>query len=356
MLASAKGWISQAKCLAYSPVEAVWNPWDAKYDGKAECFCELLAVVNSSFQVVFDVLILLIPFAIFRTLKLNKSMKSKFSIVSLPDIIIYRSYEYDRLSSLAHADCDPVGICFIYVLGLLSFSMTVVRLHLALDRDASATFVQLREKFTTFSFWTIIETTTALICANLPPMTTMLRRVYSKLVSTVGLSGISGSGSGSRSASGAERKGDNSYLRSLRKNRRRLDSEIRFQSKTGRFNLSWIYGAQSSNSAARSRSTKDQSVSVASIGMKENRPGSDRALHRIGVKTETIIDVEKADSESFTVREDDIEQNAPGAGSEGFNEAGSVEVRRRALMDGYLPPAAESSGKVKTTVTGTELI
>ena len=59
----------------------MWNPWDAKYDGKAGCFCAQLAVVNSSFQVGFDILILLIPFAIFRTLKLNKSVISKYSVI-----------------------------------------------------------------------------------------------------------------------------------------------------------------------------------------------------------------------------------------------------------------------------------
>ena len=232
--------------------------------------------------------------------------------------------------------------------------MTVVRLHLALDRDASATFVELREKFTTFSIWTIIETTTALICANLPPMTTMLRRIFSKVKSSVGFTVASGSGSGSGFASGGGKKGGNSFFRSLR--HKSIGSGRRFPSKTGPFGFSWTDGAQSPNDTTKSRSGKDQSMSVSSIPSSVatgNRQGSNRALQSIGVKTETIIDIEKAEYATVLVNE---ESNDGEIGNDGaISKNGHRVLRGGAMTEDYLPPSAETRGKVKTIVTGTEL-
>ena len=233
--------------------------------------------------------------------------------------------------------------------------MTAVRLHLALDRDAAATFVELREKFTTFSLWTVIETTTALICANLPPMTTMLRRTYNKIVSSAGFSERSGSGSGSGSASRNEKKGSSSsYFRSLR--RERFGSAAHFPRRSGPFGLSWIYGAQPSNATVSSRGMKGQSgmlTSYSSNPSPRDQKHPNPPLNGIGIKTDMYVDVEKAYNVAVVV--DNIDSDRSAISRETERKNNSDESRRYIETSNYLPSSAEVSGKSTTTVTGTEL-
>ena len=236
--------------------------------------------------------------------------------------------------------------------------MTAVRLHLALDRDAAETFVQRREKFTTFSLWTVVETTTALICANLPPMTTMLRRTYNKIVSSVGLPITSGSGSGSGFARSGEKKGSDSYSHPLPR-QRKLGTPRRHRHRSGLFDFSWVYGPRShASSTANSRSAAHQSMMVSSVPSVVYSPAaanvhnSSRALRSIGVKTETIIDIEKAECASLHV--DEIKSDGSMACRENGSRNGHGELRQNVSMDGYLPPSVEALGKVRTTVTGSE--
>ena len=46
-------------------------------------------------------------------------------------------------------------------------------------------FVSKRETWTEYSVWEAVEISTALFCANVPPMTTILRHTFRRLASTV---------------------------------------------------------------------------------------------------------------------------------------------------------------------------
>ena len=56
-------------------------------------------------------------------------------------------------------------------------------------------FVSRREIWTEYSVWESVEVSTALLCANLPPMTTVLRHAFRRLASTVHWPGSSPSSS-----------------------------------------------------------------------------------------------------------------------------------------------------------------
>ena len=231
--------------------------------------------------------------------------------------------------------------------------MTVVRLHLALDRDSAATFVELREKFTTFSIWTVIETTTALICANLPPMTTMLRRTYNKIVSSVGFSVGSGSGSGF-GPNGEKKGGSITYFRSLRQ--KQSGSAAYSSRKGGPFGFSWRHGARSSNDTISSRDIKGQSVVLSSFASNPragNQRQSNPPLNSIGVMTDMYVDVEKAGHAAVNVY--DVNGDRSSTGRQGERKDNSNESRRYVRTGNFLPSSAEVSGKSTTTVTGIEL-
>ena len=68
------------------------------------------------------------------------------------------------------------------MLGFFTFGTTVVRLVQAVQFRAVTDYVQRESKLTIFSIWSAIETTTALICANLPALSAMLKRAYKKRV------------------------------------------------------------------------------------------------------------------------------------------------------------------------------
>lgn len=108
-------------------------------------------------------------------------------------------------------------------------------------------FVLQHEKLIEFSAWTVVETYTALICANLPPMTTLLRRTINKITSSAGLSSGSGSGpintgekrsgSGSGSGSSSSDHKTKKYIKFLR--HKRSGSEAHLARKAAPFGFSW---------------------------------------------------------------------------------------------------------------------
>ena len=226
--------------------------------------------------------------------------------------------------------------------------MTVVRLYLALDRDSAATFVELREKFTVFSIWTVIETTTALICANLPPMTTVLRRLYNKLISSVSITGASGIGSGSRSAGEKPRSILGNYIRSQRQKRFGSDQSLTREGAPA--GLGWVYGAHSPAVSAGPEVAKGPLVTESSLSSsvpgKEQFRQYSRPLNSIGVETETYVDVEQAAVPRIVVGEVLRETDDIGGGS------GHIWDNRTHNGADYLPPSARAAGNFTTTVTG----
>lgn len=68
------------------------------------------------------------------------------------------------------------------MLGFFSFGTTIVRLVQAVQFRAVTDYVQRESKLTIFSIWSAVETNTALICANLPALSAMLKRAYKKRV------------------------------------------------------------------------------------------------------------------------------------------------------------------------------
>lgn len=142
-----------ASCLSIEPPAAIWYPYDPKYKSEVVCSCELLAVINSSCQTVFDLTLLALPVFIFCNIKLTRRVK--------------------------------FGILFLYLLATFSLSATLVRLVWSVKYLSMMDFLEKREALVEFSAWTVVEATTALICANLPPSTALLRKAGRALVTSV---------------------------------------------------------------------------------------------------------------------------------------------------------------------------
>ena len=96
-------------------------------------------------------------------------------------------------------------------------------------------FVLLHEELAQFSAWTVVETYTALICANLPSMTTLIRRTFNKITSSVGLSTSSSSGpvtAGEKRRGSSSGSGNSSnhkvkdYFQSLRHKRSGSEAQL----------------------------------------------------------------------------------------------------------------------------------
>ena len=68
------------------------------------------------------------------------------------------------------------------MLGFFSFATTIVRLVQAVTFRAVTDYVERESKLTIFSIWSAVETNTALICANLPALSALLKRAYKKRV------------------------------------------------------------------------------------------------------------------------------------------------------------------------------
>lgn len=66
------------------------------------------------------------------------------------------------------------------MIGFFSFATTLVRLVQAVQFREISDYVQRESKLTIFSIWSAIETNTALICANLPALSALLKRAYKK--------------------------------------------------------------------------------------------------------------------------------------------------------------------------------
>lgn len=74
----------KVRCLGTSPGGAVWTPFSRKYTTKVHCSCEALAIVQSSLQASFDIIILCLPIPIFLKLKLSSGKRGKQALPFSP--------------------------------------------------------------------------------------------------------------------------------------------------------------------------------------------------------------------------------------------------------------------------------
>ena len=273
-------------------------------------------------------------------------------------------------------DLSPsVGVGFIYLLGLFSFTTTIVRLSWAVRYLLMKDFVLLHEKLIEFSAWTVVEVGTALVCANLPPMTTILRRTFNRFASSIGLSSASRSGeadsgekSGSKSAtSGSSRR--KQYLRAIRHKHSGSEAEARLAHKAAPFSFGQVH-APALPSDDKTDPTLTSSVSsprdVPNLAMATPAAVQPTSLHSHAhstpppgiVEIETDVDVEKAnydyiDHNVHTNGNSNSNSNVGGLNSSGKdfalglgNTLGHAESRKPSAL--LAPPPW---GTV-TTVTG----
>ena len=78
------------------------------------------------------------------------------------------------------ANYSLAGLIAVYMLGFFSFSTTVLRLYQAITFREVTDTVQRESKLTIFSIWSAIETNTALICANLPAVSALVKSSHSR--------------------------------------------------------------------------------------------------------------------------------------------------------------------------------
>ena len=267
-------------------------------------------------------------------------------------------------------------------------------------------FVLQHEKLIEFSAWTVVETYTALICANLPPMTTLLRRTFNKIASSAGLSTGSGSGpisagekhsgSGSGSGNSSNRKRKN-YFRSLR--HKRSGSEAQLARKAAPFGLSWSHVPSPTADSSSAGSPTVATVATAaaategSLSSPTHARGptashqSEGRFHRLpfyhqqrqaqgrktgsaplpnGIEVETDVDVEKVDivevagtggaTTAGTVVDDygiatGVDGGGRASGSKDFGTRGGVD--NHLLSSSTMRADSRPWGTI-TTVTGTK--
>lgn len=143
--------VFQATFLGRDPPKAVWYPYDPRFPSPDRCSCAVLAVANSSLQALFDIVILAFPVWFFRKLMLTRRIK--------------------------------LGLMFIYALAFFSLVATLIRLAQSVQYLLIDDFLEQRETLMIFSVWTVVETNTALICANLPALSAFFKWAYRKQTS-----------------------------------------------------------------------------------------------------------------------------------------------------------------------------
>jgi hypothetical protein len=136
---------------AYKPLSGVWNLSTGELNGTFEFRYTptILQISHGSFQTLFDLIILAIPPPFLYKMKLGWNKK--------------------------------IGLIVIYCLSFVSLAATIVRLAESIDfhisqgssDDLLHTFVSRIDYVT----WTMIEVTTAIICANLPALYALVRLV-----------------------------------------------------------------------------------------------------------------------------------------------------------------------------------
>lgn len=121
-----------------------------------------LNLANSAFQVLFDVIILALP---------------------IPVIIKTKFKRRDRGNQSAHAYFQngianvilTVGLLIIYALSFLSLAATIVRLYMVFKYDQAENLLDGGVARLDYSCWTVVEIVTAIICANLPATSSLIR-------------------------------------------------------------------------------------------------------------------------------------------------------------------------------------
>ncbi len=71
-----------------------------------------------------------------------------------------------------------MGLIVVYLLGFFTLATTLLRLGEGVRYYKIEDFVEKRRKCIIFSVWAVIETNTALICANLPALSALCNWAY----------------------------------------------------------------------------------------------------------------------------------------------------------------------------------
>ena len=72
----------------------------------------------------------------------------------------------------------PVGLIVIYCLGFFTLATTLTRLGEGIRYTLLDNLVEKLQNCLAFSVWAIVEANTALICANLPALSALLKWIY----------------------------------------------------------------------------------------------------------------------------------------------------------------------------------
>ena len=156
------------------------NIWNVLDEGFQDPVNTTHQIVNSSFQIVFDVILLLIPLPVIRSLKIRSSAKGML-VFSFVD-----SEPYESGYQICEADKDAsciVGLIIVYAISFVSLVATAMRLYKVTSffytsgPNAGAVKAEL-------SYWTVIELTTAIFCANLPALSSLLKFARGQVATT----------------------------------------------------------------------------------------------------------------------------------------------------------------------------
>ncbi len=80
-----------------------------------------------------------------------------------------------------------VGLFVVYFLGLFTLGTTAVRLAQSVRYRQMDSFLEKRENLIVFSVWSVVEANTALICANLPALSSLFKWAFTRSKSRVTL-------------------------------------------------------------------------------------------------------------------------------------------------------------------------
>lgn len=175
---------------AYDPLPALWNmfAFAKAHPDRFRWRYEptMIQLVNTCFQLVFDLIILAIPLPFLLRMKLRRGKKGKSSSPTLCWHHLTRSFS-SRWPSIPSTPADfplsltTVALLVVYSLSLASFAVTAVRLAQCVDfrvieHSASLDPFEAFIARVFYLFWTSMEVATVIIVANLPALYALWRR------------------------------------------------------------------------------------------------------------------------------------------------------------------------------------
>ncbi|KAI9831612.1 MAG: hypothetical protein M1826_003221 [Phylliscum demangeonii] len=129
--------------LTIFAMDPVQGNWDVTKIKRARFRPETLDIVNSSFQAVLDVILLVLP--IFLVIRLNTNRKAKIALVIL------------------------------FSFSILSVAATIVRLSKAVQFSNTNNTIQSILRQPGYGVWTAVELNVAIVCANMPGIWTLVK-------------------------------------------------------------------------------------------------------------------------------------------------------------------------------------